>query len=187
MPFAPSLWRTCRALANRKRLACLRAVVGLPDRPVKVLAARAALAQPVASAYLRQLQARGVIAARRDGRWVRYQPRAEPTVAHAAPVLAALRRALSRGGARDGILLRRLAAFTHSRRLRLLRALRADADTDFAVLQQRAPMPKPALVRHLRKLAASGVARRTDRGWRLAPRPPAVVAALLHENAGIDG
>ena len=182
MKLAPSLWRTCRALANRRRLACLRAALRSPNRPVKELAKTAGLSEAVASDYLRQLQSRGVLAAVRDGRWVRYAPRAEPSVAHAEPVLAAMRRALAPGAANDAVLLRTLSAFTHSRRLLLLRMLQHNVGMRFAALRNATAMPSPALVRHLRKLAASNVVQATAEGWRIASRPGVLAETLLREN-----
>ncbi len=63
--FHPTLWRTCRVLANPKRLACLRAVMGTPNLCVEEIAREAGLDEVQGSMALRALQARGLIAAYR--------------------------------------------------------------------------------------------------------------------------
>src|SRR6266705_1540127 len=84
----PTLWRTCRVLANRTRLQMLQLLSKQPDQTVSAVAKRLNLTLPVASQYLRALEARGFLTLRRTGLRVKY--RANPTTsATTVPTLVA--------------------------------------------------------------------------------------------------
>lgn len=178
----PTLWRTCRVLANPLRLACLHAVCDGREQTVSELARRARLSPTVASLYLRQLQARGLIRSVRVGRWVRYSAVADPAVAHAAGVLTAMKRALRRSHPPYRWLFRTLTGFTHPRRLVILRALPDGKTVSFEWLHDVTGIPVPALSRHLDKLRRHGLARRTPSGWRLTPSLSRLAQALINAN-----
>jgi DNA-binding transcriptional ArsR family regulator len=183
----PSLWRTCRVLANPLRLACLHAVCDDRDHTVSELAQRARLSPTVASLYLRQLQARGLIRSARVGRWVRYSAVADPAVAHAAEVLTAMKRALLRSPPPYRRLFRTLTGFTHPRRLVILRALPGKVAVPLDWLRDVTGIPIPALTRHLDKLRRHGLAQRSPSGWRLAPSLSRLAQALISTNASATG
>jgi hypothetical protein len=75
---APTLWRTCRVLANPKRLALIGALIGKPPQTVGAVAASCGLSGAACSLGLRQIQARGLCRATRTGRWVSYALEADP-------------------------------------------------------------------------------------------------------------
>src|SRR5689334_18224413 len=70
----PTLWRTCRVLANRLRLRMLASVVRRPGQTVSMVAKQFNVRVGVASEYLRALEARSLLIARRKGRYVEYEP-----------------------------------------------------------------------------------------------------------------
>src|SRR5437870_8771631 len=72
----PTLWRTWRVLANRKRLQTLALLIRQPNQTVSAVAERIGLSTPAASQYLRALEARGLLTCRRVGRRVEYRPSA---------------------------------------------------------------------------------------------------------------
>ena len=76
----PTLWRTCRVLANRKRLQTLALLIRQPNQTVSAVADRISLSTPAASQYLRALEARGLLTCRRIGRRVEYRPAAGTSV-----------------------------------------------------------------------------------------------------------
>ncbi len=88
---APTLWRTCRALANRRRLRLMQYLMRHSDLTVSAIADEARMPLSVASQYLRALNARGLLQARRVGRSVIYRVEADPAVPQAEPLLKALR------------------------------------------------------------------------------------------------
>jgi DNA-binding transcriptional ArsR family regulator len=155
-PFlTPTLWRTCRVLANDGRLRLLAAVLARGRLSVSQAASQAAIPAPKASLGLRALQSRGLLAAARESRWVFYTPEPDPLVEHAAAVLAATRRALARSDAAEAML-RAFTAFTHPRRLAIVAALARRPMTTEA-LAGSCRFSFAAASRHLRKLARRGV------------------------------
>ncbi len=178
---APTLWRTCRVLANEARLRVLAVVLREGPLCVSAVAARARLSEARASAALRGLQARGLLRATRSGRWVWYEARADRTVTHAGPLLAAVGGELDGGGASRRAVIRLVTAFTHPRRLRVVRHLAPGAGLRANDLARAAGMPLQALYRHLDKLARRGFVRRRGPAWCLTCPPGPLAAQLLRE------
>jgi len=175
--YHPTLWRTCRALMNLRRLACLREVIRQPNQTVGSIARNTGLPFNQASTNLRLLQARGLISVLRESRWVYYQPKADPLVEHAETVLKALCKTVSAGKYSDTATLRVLRAFTHPRRLTLLGLLRSQSELTIEQLVVHAHISQPAVWRHLQTLAKSAVVeyvpeRQTWRIKSLQTRPP---------------
>jgi DNA-binding transcriptional ArsR family regulator len=167
-------------LASSRRLACLSAVLTHPDGTVEELAGIAGVPVDQASLCLRALQARGLISPQRHSRWVRYSPLTDPLVPSAAPVLAAMRRALLDDKMSAEAVTGELTAFTHLRRLAVLRVLGQHGSLSperLSVLTQISP---PALLRHLNKLLRHGLVRHERRGkWSAASAPSQLAKALL--------
>jgi len=182
--YHPTVWRTCRALMNERRLACLAVVLKTPGLSVGEIAVEAGLPQNQASMNLRTLQARGLIVARREGVHIRYFAEPDPLVNHASAVLEAVRRELKNGdGHKSDRLLETLRAFTHSRRLTILKCLALQAEATTEELVVRARISQPAVWRHLKTLRTSGLVSATkDGAWKLMARRslPALAHKLLH-------
>lgn len=176
----PTLWRTCRVLASPRRLSCLMQVFESPGSTVKLVAAQTGLPPDQTSLCLRALQARGLIHASRQSRWVHYHPVPDQSVALAQPLLAAMRRALIDERLNCSAIVKTLTAFTHPRRLRILRQLHLDAQQTAAVLSQETDVSPQALWRHLDKLRRRGLAALTPDGyWRMTDTFPPLAKALL--------
>lgn len=166
--YHPTVWRTCRALMNERRLACLAVVSESPGLSVGEVAVKAGLPENQASINLRALQARGLMVARRDGRWIRYFAQPDPLVKHAAAVLEAVRRKLKNPCGAEK-LVRTLRAFTHSRRLTILKLLMRQDEAASEVIASRTRISRPAVCRHLDTLRRAGLVVQTkDGAWRLA-------------------
>ena len=69
----PTLWRTCRVLANRRRLEIFHFLLQKPDQTVSAVAKRFKFPVPIASESLRLLESRSLLIARRVGRYVKYR------------------------------------------------------------------------------------------------------------------
>lgn len=181
--YHPTVWRTCRALMNVRRLACLAIVLKSPGLSVGKIAVKAGIPENQTSMNLRALQARGLLSARRDGRWIRYFPEPDPLVNHAAAVLDAVRRELRGGNERDTNGLRTtLCAFTHSRRLTILKCLMLQDEITCETVASRTRISKPAVWRHLETLRNAGLVYETKDGlWLLMARKrlPALAQKLL--------
>ena len=154
----PTLWRTCRVLANRLRLRMFRHLIEQPDQPVSEVAKHMGVSRPVASQYLRALNARGLLAARREGRWVLYRPHPDSSIREARPLLAALQRTFPAQGDPVDTIFRLVTAFTHPRRQDIYRSLH-DRELTFGELRTQTGISVDALRRHLAKLQDRGFVR----------------------------
>ena len=174
----PTLWRTCRVLANSVRLRVLQYVAERGETYVSETARACRLPLSSATMALRALQARGLLGVRREGLFVLYSARADDSVEHAAAVLAAVLQAFRRGDAPAEIM-RAATAFTHVRRIRMVQALAAQPE-DVATLAVVCGISRPALYRHLDKLARRGVVS-ADGGdvWRLTAPDSRLLQDLL--------
>jgi DNA-binding transcriptional ArsR family regulator len=151
----PTLWRTCRVLANRKRLQTLGLLIRQPNQTVSAVAVRMRLSMPAASQYLRALEARGLLMSRRVGRRVEYRLVAGTSADGAGQIAKALRLVFRRAQPIEAIF-KLATAFTHPRRIEVFRSLENGADS-FAKLQAVTHIPARALSRHLGKLEARGL------------------------------
>lgn len=150
----PTLWRTCRVLANRKRLQILALLARRPAQTVSTVARFMKLSLPTASQYLRALEARGLLTCRRVGRRVEYRLANGKSESAADQVAAALRRVLGGRNRVEG-LFKLATAFTHPRRVKVFCAISKGANS-FDKIQAATHIPGPALQRHLEKLEARG-------------------------------
>jgi DNA-binding transcriptional ArsR family regulator len=173
----PSLWRTCRVLANIKRLHLYGALVREPDQTVSGLAERLGWPVPVASQYLRSLNARGLLRARRPSRWVQYAPVADETIPQASALVAALRQCFLHHPDPIPLIYRLATAFTHPRRGEIYRALRAYPRTT-GDLRAHTGIPERTLRRHLLKLQSRGFVANAHGVYHALTPPNAFAAAL---------
>jgi DNA-binding transcriptional ArsR family regulator len=151
----PTLWRTCRVLANRKRLQTLALLIRQPNQTVSAVAERMSSSVPTASQYLRALEARGLLTCRRVSRRVEYRPSAGTSEGAAGEIVKALRLVFRRRAQPIEAIFKLATGFTHPRRIEVFRALANGADS-IAKLQATTNLPARALSRHLAKLEARG-------------------------------
>jgi len=155
----PTLWRSCRTLANHTRLSLLKAMIDEPPLCVQTLAVRCKLKKSVCSQYLRILNARGFLQASRRGRWVDYSLGANPSVKHADDLLKAVVRAL-RGCVSNkeyATVLKDLTIFTCPRRIFMVRVIQANPDRSPSELSTLCHIPYKTLHRQLKKLERRAV------------------------------
>src|SRR5438128_1138106 len=108
----PTLWRTCRVLANDTRLDILGFLFSHPDSTVSAVAQHLDLSLSVASEYLRMLESRSLLEARRVGRWVKYRVNrtcGKPNF----HLIAALRETFQRDAKPRETIFSLVTAFTH--------------------------------------------------------------------------
>jgi len=151
----PTLWRTCRVLANHNRLRIFHSLLLQPDQTVSAIANRFKLSLPIASESLRLLESRSLLTARRTGKYVKYRvvptSRSNPKSRLLAELTAIFHKRTS-SKASDTIF-QVVTAFTHPRRIEIFRALRMRPRT-FDQVQAATGISVLALSRHLRKLEA---------------------------------
>ena len=154
-PLQPSLWRTCRVLANRQRLRIFQRLLEQPGQTVSEIARRLKLRLPVASDYLRLLESRSLLTARRTGKTVTYRIRSASSKTPVAPLLRALKRIFEQDSKAIESLFHLCTAFTHPRRIEIYQALSAGVQTA-GQLRVKRRISAQALARHLQKLEARG-------------------------------
>jgi len=198
-----------RVLANPLRLRVHRAVHDEPGIPVSRLAARLAVREVVVSQNLRILQAAGLVASRPSGRFVHVHPVMTPrsdrrSSAVAGRLLTTLWEKVgdaeaepalvwepvgsqSAGGdpkSLTGAIVFVCTAYTHLRRLLILRLLAQAGPLTQETVAEEIGMSAPALTRHLSKLLRRGVVRRVAKvpgnQWQLVERPGTQFQRALH-------
>lgn len=160
------MWRTCRALANPRRLALLALLGERGERDVSAVALEMQWPLGLASEYLRMLNARGLLSVRRSGRRVYYRLGTDRSLPESAALLAAVMESLKKPGASAEAICKILTGLTHPRRQYILRLLRRQMG--FVELKARSHMSAPALCRHLKKLRSRGLIEAGRDGYRLA-------------------
>ncbi len=104
-----------------------------------------------ASEHLRSLNARGLLLARRVGRFVYYRLDGDASIPDSCALLAAVVERLRLPGRSVEFVFRAVTGCTHPRRPVILRALSGGPMT-FGELRRKTRISKPALCRHLTKL-----------------------------------
>jgi len=156
----PSLWRTCRALANMRRLQLFKAMLDKPPQAVCSLARSCNLPMSICSFYLRQMNARGLCKATRRSRWVFYHLQTDPMVRHSRSIEQAVASALRHATPQVyKEVFADLTAYTHPRRIAIVHILSSQKrkGVDFCGLCSQCHISLPALKRHLAKLERRGV------------------------------
>ena len=122
----PTYWRTCRALANEDRLRLFKAVVENEGRfSVRQYARLLGLQDDVASVYLRQMNARGLLGVTREHIKVFYNLNRDRSLPQAAELQKALATYMRGNLPADweDILVRIFKGFTHFNRLAIIARL----------------------------------------------------------------
>lgn len=151
----PTLWRTCRVLANRTRLRVLHELSVRPEQRVSDVAQKLGLSLSLTSQSLRALNARGLLAARRSGRSVWYSTRANPSIPDSARLLQEILKTFAVDRSSKQNIFRYATAFTHPRRILIMKTLYRHP-MKLREIAVKTGVPIDSLTRHLRKLIARG-------------------------------
>ena len=150
----------------------LRELILSPDQSVSEVARRLCVPPAVVTKYLRALNARGLLTARRQGKYVYYRPSADESVIGSVLLLQALRETFATKKHPVEVIFRQATAFTHPRRLDIIRVLQNEP-RDSWHLRAETGMSRAALRRHLRKLVSRGFVIFDGRKYRCTtPRHP---------------
>jgi len=155
----PTLWRTYRTLANADRLRLFKAVLENNGKcSVRDYAKMLNLADDVASVYLRQMNARGLLGVERSYIKVFYNLDRDRSLPRAVELQNAMKRYLS-GDLADGWedeLVRIFKAFTHFNRLAMIIRL-AEGPATLHDLNRAAGIVVKSSYHHLRFLFGAGL------------------------------
>lgn len=150
----PTLWRTCRVLANEKRLALLFELFARKECCVIELAKAVDISESKASLHLRALSARGLIYQRRRNMLLLCSPKANEGI-DAAPLLLNALKMCCRENLSIQTLKKQATAFTHARRIEIMQTICRQGSTKDQ-LHEQTGISFSALTRHLKKLAVRG-------------------------------
>ena len=181
----PTIWRTARALANDKRLNLLRLVAKSEGKvDVTRLAKEAKLPKPIASNYLRALNARGLISVVRVKAFVYYGTESDRSL----PTAIAIQKAFARLFAQPSLpknwtrrLIPLFKGYAHPRREKIVKILHESQPISSEQLSRVSDIPKPSLLRHLYTLTSGGIVEQDDqRRFILAEPQDALAAAFFN-------
>ena len=184
----PTLWRTCRVLANEDRLRLFKAVIEHEGRySVRQYARMFNLQDDVASVYLRQMNARGLLGVRRAEIKVFYnldQNRSLPQAMELQRMLVEYLGGTLEEGWEDR-LVRIFKGFTHPNRLAMISQL-AKGGATLDELKTSAGCVVKSLAHHLRFLYGAGLIESQTRYhaptlYRLLPQTHPVARLLLKQ------
>ncbi len=163
----PTLWRTCRTLADRTRLEIVRDLIKNPGRSVSEVATRHDISVPMASISLRALNARGILASCREGTSIFYSVSPNESISWTRQLTVAISKVFTHNRSPLDVLCRQATAFTHPRRITICRALifKGRLSCKHLVFQSR--ISRPALRRHLIKLQKRGFVSLEKKLWRI--------------------
>lgn len=170
----------CRTIAHSTRLQLLWNVFEDDERCVRDLALQAGISEPNASNQLQALKAKELIIPKRGKRKVFYEPNCQPKNLCAKTLFPALRKYQENGISFETVI-REATAFTHERRIQIVRCL-AVSDEPFDSLLSKTGMSTPALNRHLKKLIDRNVIQKEGKVYKLC-QPASVMARCLLELA----
>lgn len=174
----PTTWRTCRVLANRTRLALLREVIKRPGHSVAAAAEVVNIRPELASKYLRDLNARGLLKVQRIASRVLYSAEADRSVPQAHALLKEITWVFQNNSNAVEHIFRLVTAFTHPRRI-LIVATIASGRGHFAELCRTNSISSSALARHLLKLKDRGIVRQVNSNYDISPGLSPLAAVLV--------
>lgn len=177
-PIHPTLWRTCRVLANATRLRIFAQLVRKQPQGVSELAAGVAVTLPVASQSLRALESRGLLKVKRIHRRVEYRIATIAEAGALADLVSALKTDFRREPLPTARIIKFATAFTHPSRICIYRCLQGGQKTQMQI-QAAVPISAPALSRHLGKLIARGFVELDDVGRCTAIKHPHAIGRAL--------
>lgn len=173
----PTLWRTCRVIANLTRLRLLWKIFEKEGLCVDELAKQTVTSRPNATIQLRALNSRGLICRCQKGKRVIYRAEPNSEVEFAEELLAALRTCYTKR-IHPELVFRQATALTHPARIELVRLLQ-ESEKDAAQLVEMSGLSEGALILHLNKLESRGfIACRKGGVYHLA-RPAEPLGACL--------
>ena len=174
----PTLWRTCRVLANDTRLRIFARLVRNQPQSVSQLAGAGALTLPVASQSLRALESRGLLLVRRVRRRVEYRIPSVAEAGNLADLIAALKTVLRHEPPAITEIIKLVTAFTHPSRIQIYRALASGQKMQIPI-QTANPISARAQARHLGKLLARGYVELDEAGHCTVIQHPYALARAL--------
>ena len=173
----PTLWRTCRVIANEQRMLLLYSLFKNNGQCVFELAQNIGIRPEHASIHLRSLNSRGLILQKREKMRLLCSTQANEEV-DSAPLLLNALRTCYKQQTPTHVLTKQATAFTHARRIEIIRCIPSAGITKDQ-LNEQTNISYSALTRHLNKLESRGFITSGRNIFFRATPPDALSKALL--------
>lgn len=175
-PLAPTLWRTCRVLANYTRLRILSLLFSTSQQTVSALAGRLRLQLSAASQNLRLIESRGLLSVRRVKLRAYYRINDAPT-RDARILVEAIGSTFQSVSSPENVIFKSATAFTHPRRIEIYCLLKAQPQS-LAQLCSATGISMTAMIRHVHKLEARGFVSNSEGDYAAVTPKPAIGRVL---------
>jgi DNA-binding transcriptional ArsR family regulator len=172
------IWKTCRVLANEARLRILYRLMCGVELCVTDIAAAEGMTSVVASQHLRLLHETGFLKQTRESKWTFYAAASDPELLLARKIYKPLKMQLTRNKNQIPKLLRSTTAFTHPRRIEIVKQLNSTSRT-FAELMSVCAISSRAMTRHLEKLRSRNLIQKNSETYCLVSGGTELEKALI--------
>jgi len=158
----PTLWRTCRMLANHRRLNIIHHLIDKEPLTLTQLAVACKMSMPACSQYTRQITARGLCQEIRRGSYAFFDLTPDPAIPYSAILLKAIVSSLKLAKKDYAGQIADLTAYTHVSRIRIVNYISEKGSARLCEMQRSLHISESALLRHIEKLARRSVIARTE-------------------------
>lgn len=160
------IWRTCRVLANESRLKILKRLMRGAELCVTDISEVEGVSLVTASEHLRLLHQSGFLMQERKSKWIFYTASLSAGFSLAEEIYKPLRKRLIMSKSQIPSLLKLMTAFTHPRRVEILKCLFV-ASRSFDELIELCDISPMAMRRHLGKLVSRDIVRQDSDIYRI--------------------
>ena len=160
------IWRTCRVLANESRLKILKRLMRGAEMCVTDISEVEGVSLVTASEHLRLLHQIGFLRQEREGKWIFYTASLSAGFPLVEKIYNPLKKRLIMPESQIPSLLKLMTAFTHPRRVEILKCL-VVASRSFDELVELCDMSPMAMRRHLGKLVSRDIVRQDSDIYRI--------------------
>ena len=175
----PTLWRTCRMLANSRRLKIIQHLIDNGPLTLTELATASSMSLPACSQYTRQITARGLCRETRKGTYAFFDLYPDPSIPYSPYLLLGIIESLLRKKQDYTEPIADLTAYTHVRRIMIVNYLFKEESARLCDMQQDLPISEAALLRHLNKLISRKVVSRSENECYHLLKPPTMLSKKL--------
>jgi predicted transcriptional regulator len=178
-PLNPTLWRTCRMLANARRLRIIHHLIDREPQTLTQLAKACKMSISACSQYTRQITARGICREIRNGRFAYFDLYPDPAISYSELLLESLIRSLKLAKQNYKGQIADLTAYTHVSRMRIVRHIKQHGVTSTSEMKRVLHISRPALLRHIQKLKRRNTLEAVKTGGYQLRQPKTILAKAL--------
>jgi len=175
----PTLWRTCRVLANIRRLNIIQHLSCKAPLTLTQLATVCKMSLPSCSQYTRQITARGLCRETQKGRYAYFDLYPDPAIPFSSILLQGIVASLKYAKKDYKEQMADLTAYTHVRRIKIVNFIASKGSVRLCDMQHELHISESALLRHINKLLRRNVVSLSDDERYHLANPPTLLAKEL--------